>query len=1241
MNKDLRLGIGVLAGATALVVGFGLADGASTTVSVSRAARQMPRSVVSEKDREGAERTATWPFDREALLEARREREREAERERGESPGEPESEILNGPSSQQVDARAYPRGYVSTRRATAARRAYAALPEQLRPSDFRRGGQEAARQAALAGSWTALGPVDGHVPGEVTYTGTPTTTSGRVTALAIAPTCTVGDCRLWVAAAGGGIWRTDDALAAEPTWTPLDEGLTSNTFGSLALDPNDPTGNTVYAGSGEPSGSSDSEAGVGLFKSTNGGDTWNLVPGSPAVSAGNSIAAILVDPTDPNTIRIGTSLARHGSSSVNGGRRTPPDAKTMGIYKSTDGGASFSLEFSQPGDGVPPATGQDYFIGGVRRLVSDPADPSEIYAAIQGYGIYRMGNPLDTDPTTFNQIYRGTAAVDNFASIPEDPYGAMIDFDLADVSGATRIYVGDTSDEYGFAFLATADGIDSTSNTDLLDAEQNDTAPWDVKSSDDITDPAGFSSNYWCQYGQCSYDSFVKVDPSDPNTVWMGGAMNYDELYVFGGPPQSNGRAVIRSTDGGNSFTDMTADAAAQMNGMHPDQRALVFNPSDPSQVFIGSDGGVVRTDGIYVTGNGDCGTREDVNGVALDADQKAFCNSVLAEVPRRIDSLNKGLNTLQFQSLSASSTQPYSDVIGGTQDNGTWAWDGAGNWFESVGGDGGQSGISTTGSRMHTYYGTSGDVNFRGNDPTGWNYVTGPIDNSGENSSFYVPLITDPAVPGTYFMGAESVWRTTNSGGDQAQLESQCNEFTGTGPWSTCGDWVTVGPSLAPSPSDYIVAVSRTPSDANTMWVGLREGELFVSKNVNDQRTSVAFEQVSTPQTPGRFVSGIAIDPRDPNHAWISYSGYGAYTPGQPGHVFEATYDPQTRTATFNDRSLDLGDMPVTGIALDSPSGDLYVSTDFGVARLAKGATSWVKAAQGLPPVATYGLTIDPTARVLYAATHGRGAYTLALDPTAVIDGPTTAVVGERITLSSEASSGFKGVAGVRWTLPDGNTSTQPTVDWTPVTAGSEQISLEVTDSLGHTATTTQTVTVTDALIPQFGKITHNADGFTVVLANYNPDFTWAATSTAGTAKITSDGTLVVTGLKPGQKASVTVTTDRSGYPQGSAVVEGSAAKPCPLTVKAKKKSYRLPASGSVKVVKKATSGKCVVKAAKVKIRPQASISKVKIKKLSKGALKVTTKGKPARVTATYRTTPRSDAYLPSSWKRSWRTKK
>ncbi|MDP9317708.1 MAG: exo-alpha-sialidase, partial [Actinomycetota bacterium] len=125
----------------------------------------------------------------------------------------------------------------------------------------------------------------------------------------------------------------------------------------------------------------------------------------------------------------------------------------------------------------------------------------------------------------------------------------------------------------------------------------------------------------------------------------------------------------------------------------------------------------------------------------------------------------------------------------------------------------------------------------------------------------------------------------------------------------------------------------------------------------------------------PARFVSGIAIDPADPHHAYISYSGYSAYRAG--GHVYQVTWNPNTGTGTKTNLSYDLGDQPVTGIVYSPTTGALFAATDFGVLTLASGDTSWV-ATQGLPPVAVYGLTLSPSTKKLVAATHGRGIWEL-----------------------------------------------------------------------------------------------------------------------------------------------------------------------------------------------------------------------------------------------------------------------
>ena len=154
----------------------------------------------------------------------------------------------------------------------------------------------------------------------------------------------------------------------------------------------------------------------------------------------------------------------------------------------------------------------------------------------------------------------------------------------------------------------------------------------------------------------------------------------------------------------------------------------------------------------------------------------------------------------------------------------------------------------------------------------------------------------------------------------------------------------------------------------------------MFITDNANAPASSVTWTRLDTSATndPGRFVSSIYVDPDNPNHAWISYSGYNINTPTTPGHVFEVTRT--GATATWTDRTYDLADLPVTDLVRDDLTGDLYAATDFGVMRLAAGATSWTVAAAGMPMVEVAGLTIVPGARLVYAASHGLGAWQLDL---------------------------------------------------------------------------------------------------------------------------------------------------------------------------------------------------------------------------------------------------------------------
>src|SRR5207249_4992382 len=249
--------------------------------------------------------------------------------------------------------------------------------------------------------WQSYGPIQTSVqPGVLSFSGATNATASRDTALVIAPTCVPGNCRLWVGSAGGGVWRTDDALAADPSWTWLTGVLALNSVGALAADPNDASGNTLYVGTGEGNRcSSGCESGVGIYKTTDGGNSWTKLPdacvsnttyncaNSGDAFLGRGINQIVVDPTNPAHIFVGSALAVRGLSHVigNGGTtRLEPGANEPGLYESTDGGATFTEVWN----GTKPDPAPNFQFG-ITDVGLDPLNPSVVYASAFDAGLWR------------------------------------------------------------------------------------------------------------------------------------------------------------------------------------------------------------------------------------------------------------------------------------------------------------------------------------------------------------------------------------------------------------------------------------------------------------------------------------------------------------------------------------------------------------------------------------------------------------------------------------------------------------------------------------------------------------------------------------------------------------------------------------------------------------------------------------------------------------------------------------
>lgn len=790
-----------------------------------------------------------------------------------------------------------------------------------------------------AGDWQLIGPDQATYPAlldQFLAGGKPYVASGRVTALGIAQNCGQGHCRLYLAAAGGGIWVTDKALHSNPSqrWTFTSGGFATNAIGSLLVDPSDPSGNTVYAGTGEGNASGDSEAGMGIYKTTDGGDNWALVPGS-SMFRDRAVGTMALD--KDGKLLVGISSSIRGISSVTGGAigcPTPSGCAVRGIYRQT--GGTFTLLRASLAGGR-----------GTNEVAVDPNNANVLYLASFQEGVWRS---LDNG-ATWTQIKTPLNAAQNTD---------RAQFALAKLPGGkTRMYVGVGNRGVDPArFYRTDDAAGAAVFTDM-------TTPQNI----------GYCS------GQCWYDNSVFTPAEDPNVVYLSGSFDYPNVNGA-----DNGRAVLLSTDGGATWSDETRDKSDD-GWIHPDQHALITVPGQPLAFIAGDDGGVVQSNGKYFDASSRCDSR------GLDGAGTAYCKSLLWRIPDQTYVMNKGLSTLQFQSFSVNPKNP-NNLQGGTQDNGTFEYSGSTDvWPQIIYGDGGQSGWNASNSslRFNTFTGQANDVNFRNGDPAYWVIATGPIVSSDEGSQFYPPIIADPSPvnAGSIFQGSQSVWRTQDWGGNQAFLEANCPEFTTSAADRACGDFVRIGPpgktdltspAYGDRPGNFLAAIERAPSNTGTMWVATATGRVFITDNANDPASSVLWTRLDTSAAndPNRFVSSIYIDPANSNHAWISYSGYNINTPGTPGHVFEVTRT--GATATWVDRTYDLADLPVTDLVRDDVTGDLYGATDFGVWKLANGANSWTVAAPGMPMVEVPGLTIVPSARVLYAATHGRSGWRLQL---------------------------------------------------------------------------------------------------------------------------------------------------------------------------------------------------------------------------------------------------------------------
>jgi hypothetical protein len=193
--------------------------------------------------------------------------------------------------------------------------------------------------------------------------------TGAIDSVAIDPNNVA---HMFVGTVNGGIWRTmngnnqfkgsSDNPLAFPDWTPVTDHLPSLAIDDIRFDPLDPTGNTVYAGTGSSSSLAQlGGASVGVLRTQDNGNNWTVTPIQAQPGFGMpQILAIL--PTKSN--------AEQGTP---GFHQLILVGTDTGLERSSDGGASYSMSFNLPS-------------GAVTQLLADPNVPDKFYAAVTGPG---------------------------------------------------------------------------------------------------------------------------------------------------------------------------------------------------------------------------------------------------------------------------------------------------------------------------------------------------------------------------------------------------------------------------------------------------------------------------------------------------------------------------------------------------------------------------------------------------------------------------------------------------------------------------------------------------------------------------------------------------------------------------------------------------------------------------------------------------------------------------------------
>ncbi len=702
---------------------------------------------------------------------------------------------------------------------------------------------------------------------------------------------------------------------ATPNMSPTG-GRTS----AIAVDPTN--SNIVYVGT----------AMGGVWKSVDGGTTWKpLMDDQPSLAVGS----IAIDPASPSTVYVGTGEPAFRAGY--GGR---------GLFKSTDSGATWS---KIGGDGFDELTigrlvldGGALYLGAAFGNAGRGETCTSVYSGAPGQGAYksidggktftllRAGRTVDLEVDTSvtpRRLYLSDYDTGVHRSIDDgktwtDPTGIK-----AFAHGRAQIAI--TAADPNVVYVGQGEGSVSRVYRST-DAGQS------FAEIDGAPD--------YC-YSQCDYDNSVIADPTDANTVWLGGGLCAVYKTTTGLAAQTDWVNVsLPGNDCGASFANW------YKGYVHPDIHAMGFDPKNPGIVYAASDGGLARTKDSGATW----------------------------------ERLNEGVGTVQLYGLCVDGTDP--DIVyGGAQDNGSFVRTStAGAWKGVLTGDGGPCAVDSGDPNIVLMTGEGGSV-IRSTDgfkkltpkfvfePDDPNCKVGTDPGCQDRTGFIAPIAADPSIKGTFYMGTYRLWQSTE-GGTEESWKAISKDLTG-GP----GTVACVG-SKGGKGADVLSTITVAPSSPATIYTGSQGGVISVTANGGSTWT-----KISKAPLPQRWVSGIAVDPINADTVYAAFSGFDTSTPTTPGHLFVST----DRGATWT--KLDTGvDAPIDAlVAHPVAQGLLYAGTDLGAMVSTDSGKTFAVLGDSLPNVAVYSLAFQRGSSSLFAGTFGRSAWRMTFTAGALSASP------------------------------------------------------------------------------------------------------------------------------------------------------------------------------------------------------------------------------------------------------------